>query len=59
MNKPNQKKRFFLKSTSSLLLTLTTFSNLNVNFFTFFKTHIIQFLKKDKKIWILNINDFK
>lgn len=59
MNKPNQKKRFFLKSTSSLLLTLTTFNNLNVNFFTFFKTHIIQFLKKDKKIWILNINDFK
>ena len=59
MNKPNQKKRFFLKSTSSLLLTLTTFNYLNVNFFTFFKTHIIQFLKKDKKIWILNINDFK
>ena len=59
MRKINNRKRFFLKSTIPLLLCLTTIRNLNVNFITFFKTSIIKFLRKDKKVWILNINDFK
>jgi hypothetical protein len=59
MKKIDSRKRFFLKSTIPLLLSLTTLQNLNLNFITSYKTRIIKFLKKDKKIWILNINDFK
>tara|TARA_B100001059_G_C17772161_1_gene549068 strand:- start:957 stop:1136 length:180 start_codon:yes stop_codon:yes gene_type:complete len=59
MKKINNRKRFFLKSTIPLLLSLTAVRSLNINLITFLKTRTIKFFRKGKKIWILSINDFK
>jgi len=58
MKKTNNRKRFFLKSTSLLFLSLLTFNNFKITFFQNFKIHLVKFVKKNKKIWILSKNDF-
>ena len=58
MKNINNKKRFFLKSSSLFFFSLLTFKHFKIFFFQNFKNILFKFVKKNKKIWILSKNDF-
>ena len=52
-------KRNFLKISSLLFFSLLTLNLNGLKIYENFKKKGIRFLKKNKKIWILNQNDFE
>ena len=59
MSIKNKNKRNCLKISSLIIFSLI-FLNLNLkNFYKKFKNKGIKFVKKNKKIWILNQDDFE
>ncbi len=52
-------KRNFLKISSLLFISLLTLNLNGLKIYENFKKKGIRFLKKNKKIWILNQNDFE
>ena len=58
MKNINNKKRFFLKSSSLFFFSLLSFKHFKITFFQNFKNILFKFVKKNKKIWILSKNDF-
>lgn len=58
MKNINNKKRFFLKSSSLFFFSLLTLKHFKIIFFKNFKNILFKFVKKNKKIWILSKNDF-
>ena len=52
-------KRHFLKISSLLFISLLTLDLNKFKIYEKFKMNNIKFFKKNKKIWILNQNDFE
>lgn len=52
-------KRHFLKISSLLFISLLTLDLNKFKIYEKFKKNNIKFFKKNKKIWILNQNDFE
>ncbi len=59
MNIKNKNKRNFLKISSLLFFSLITLDFNKLKIYEKFKKRSIKFYKKNKKIWILNQNDFE
>ena len=59
MNIKNKNKRNFFKLSLLLFFSLLTLDFNKLNFYRQLKNKGIKFVKKNKKIWILNQDDFE
>tara|TARA_Y100000741_G_scaffold224962_1_gene171799 strand:- start:85 stop:264 length:180 start_codon:yes stop_codon:yes gene_type:complete len=59
MSIKNKNKRNFFKISSLIIFSLITLDFNRLNFYTKLKNNGIKFVKKNKKIWILNQDDFE
>ena len=59
MNIKKNNKRNFLKVSSLLFFSILTLDLNGLKIYENFKKKGIRFFKKNKKIWILNQNDFE
>ena len=59
MSIKNKNKRNFFKISTLIIFSLITLDFNKLNFYTQLKNKGIKFIKKNKKIWILNQDDFE
>ncbi len=58
MKKIKKNKRHFLKLSSLFFVSLFSLKNFQYSFVDQLKNNFFKFVKRNKKIWILNKNDF-
>ena len=58
IKKYDKNKRHFLKLSSLFFVSLYTLKNFRYSFINQVKNNFLKLVKKNKKIWILNKNDF-
>ena len=59
IKKNDKNKRHFLKLSSLFLVSLYSLKNFRYSFINQVKSNFLKFVKKNKKIWILNQDDFE